>query len=114
MLGRDQAAQASRAELLSAMDEAAVAAMPAYLDALAASYARRFTLAQLTDIAIFMESPAGQAWSSLNKDHMEDDMPDLVQFQKAIQAGVHDRLCARTTCPPAGSPQAAPPPAPAK
>ena len=76
-----------------------VANLPGMLDAMAHAYARRFTLAQLHDMAVFFATPSGQAYLSQAPTIMGDPdvaawMGDLMRSSKQRMPGEIARLVA--------------------
>ena len=82
---------------------------PQRADAIARRYAREFTEQQLADIAAFLESPSGRAWSTQGTGDAAENVAENQRLQKATEADARDRFCGKYDCLKLGPP----PPAPA-
>ena len=105
---KDPASRSISATTAKLVDEAVDAALPDYLESLAATYARYFTMAQLTELTAFMEGPTGQAWDKAERAHILDDAPGLMRLNQAITDGMRSRACALGACPDAAQPPPGP------
>lgn len=68
--------------------------MPAFADAMAKAYARRFTVAQLDEIAVFFATPTGSAYVAQSMTLMSDPDVQAAQAMMMTQAmsGMQTRI----------------------
>jgi TonB family protein len=85
---------------------------PQRVEALAQRFAREFTEQQLSEIAAFMESPAGQAWVSRSNSDAAEYAAENVRIERASMAQAREQFCGKYECLQTGAPPAAPPAAP--
>ena len=100
----DAGVQATKAAYLRVLDQSIEEALPRALDSLARTYAVRFTPTQLEQITVFMESPAGQAWTTGDTRGLAGDTHSAGELVEAMRFGVHRRFCAEGRCDDAAPP----------
>lgn len=66
------------------------AGMPEMLTAMSRAYARRFTVAQLTELRTFFGSPTGQAYARESMGILSD--PDIVAWQRGLMTDSFEKL----------------------
>ncbi len=69
--------------------------LPSMIDAMAIAYARRFTPAQIEDMAVFFATPTGQAYANESLSIMSD--PAVAGWQQRVMAQDMERLPAEMT-----------------
>ncbi len=87
------------AKAMSAWRSAYEAAMPKWRELMAQAYARTYSQVELTQIAAFLESPAGQAWQSRSAEVEQNVARANQSWLLGIQQDAHKLFCEQTACP---------------
>lgn len=86
--------QAALDDYVQAMRDSA----PQRAEALAQRLAREFTEAQLTEIATFLESPTGIAWTHRGQRDAARAAADNARIDRALTAAAKSRFCSKYDC----------------
>lgn len=71
---------------------------PQRADALAHRYAREFTEQQLADVAAFLESPTGHAWTTQGSNDAAETVSENQRLEQATETDARNRYCAKFDC----------------
>jgi hypothetical protein len=88
---------------LADLDKAVAAGGGGYEQAMAVNYARTFSIAELTSLVSFYESPTGQVWRTRQESLEKAEQSVVQRVSQQMLADTRREFCAKTAClPPPG------------
>jgi len=94
-------AEARRKVFADAQADATAKMVPKIIDIMVDSYARNFTVQELSDLLAFYQSPSGRSMVAKTPQLMRSVTGELVALMPGVRRDMGEEVCAKITCTPA-------------